>query len=77
MKLTIPLPLVDRTTGLKRTAVRFPDGSPPDPDGCRWCGISPRRHDLEWSRAAQWHRWTHPTAVQIYARMTARRRDTR
>lgn len=76
MKLSIPLPLVDRTTGMRRTAVRFPNGQPPAPNGCRWCGINARGHGRQWSRSAQWHQWTHPTAAQILARMRAQSKES-
>ncbi|MFJ5890374.1 hypothetical protein [Streptomyces californicus] len=58
----------DRTTGLRRGPIRWPDGTPPPPFGCRRCGNDPQVH------GAAGHRWQRPTPAQIFARMTARRR---
>ncbi|WP_086780217.1 hypothetical protein [Streptomyces griseus] len=58
----------DRTTGLRRGPIRWPDGTPPPPFGCRRCG-----HDQQVHGGAG-HRWERPTGAQIFARMTARRR---
>jgi hypothetical protein len=61
-------------TGLRRGPVRYPDGRPPVPSGCRWCGIEEFIH---WSRSSAGvgrHLWTPPTPTQILARMRARRR---
>lgn len=66
------LPLVDIATGLRRSAIRYPDGQPPAVHGCRWCGVAPGRHGLDgWALSAGWHRWTQPTPAQISARMNA------
>jgi hypothetical protein len=66
------LPLVDPATGLRRSAIRYPNGQPPAATGCRWCGVAPGRHGLDgWARSVGWHRWTHPTSAQISARVDA------
>ncbi len=54
-----------------RTVIRH--RVPPNPDGCRWCGISQRAHARQWTAEAGWHQWTQPTQDQIKARMRARR----
>lgn len=64
----------DPKTGLRRGPIRYPDGQPPVPSGCRWCGIEERHHAQRWSDAAEWHTWAAPTDAQILARMLARRR---
>ncbi|MEU8834853.1 hypothetical protein [Streptomyces sp900116325] len=56
----------DPDTGLRRGPIRFPDGSPPPPFGCRRCGVEERHHWFV-------HDWERPTDVQILARMKARR----
>ncbi|MCC9686929.1 hypothetical protein [Streptomyces sp. MNU103] len=63
----------DPVTGLRRGPVRYPDGRPPVPSGCRWCGIEHRRHAGRFSYAVGWHPWTAPTSAQVLARMKARR----
>lgn len=63
----------DPATGLRRGPVRYPDGRPPVPSGCRWCGVEHRRHGRRWSDASGWHTWTAPTSAQVLARMRARR----
>lgn len=60
------LTTIDRGTGLRRGPVRFPDGSPPPPHGCRWCGRPTWKHGLN-------EEWTRPTPAQVVARMKARR----
>ncbi|MFF1834164.1 hypothetical protein ACFVXE_08155 [Streptomyces sp. NPDC058231] len=57
----------DPDTGLRRGPVRFPDGNPPPPFGCRKCGMEAGHH------YADVHRWERPTDAQILARMKARR----
>ncbi|WP_371793877.1 hypothetical protein OIE91_11470 [Streptomyces albidoflavus] len=63
----------DRSTGLRRGPIRYPDGHPPVPSGCRWCGVPDRQHARRWSGAVGWHPWTPPTPAQALARMRARR----
>lgn len=57
----------DPATGLRRGPIRWPDGKPPTPFGCRRCGHPENRHGLGW------HRWERPTKAQMLARMRARR----
>ncbi|TFV33152.1 hypothetical protein E4K10_30190 [Streptomyces sp. T1317-0309] len=61
----------DRTTGLRRGPIRFPDGSPPLPSGCRWCGIPQATHGWGRIESAGWHDWVQPTPKQTIARMKA------
>lgn len=67
------LPYKDSNTGLLHGYIRWPEGRPPTPYGCRWCGIERRGHGLQhlWGRPS--HRWEPPTQAQIKARMVARR----
>ncbi|MFH9248182.1 hypothetical protein ACH4LK_22470 [Streptomyces lydicus] len=47
---------------------------PPEPNGCRYCGIPSRRpHGLQSMPGAGSHAWTAPTDEQIKARMQERR----
>ncbi|MFK0063416.1 hypothetical protein ACIQTN_29825 [Streptomyces werraensis] len=62
-----------RTCGLHHGPVRHPDGTPPPPFGCRWCGIHPAEHRARRTAAAGLHTWERPTDAQILARMRARR----
>ncbi|MFJ4627108.1 hypothetical protein [Streptomyces sp. NPDC088847] len=62
-----------RSCGLDHGPVRHPDGTPPTPFGCRWCGIAPDEHRGRRTAAAGLHTWQHPTRAQILARMLARR----
>lgn len=62
----------DLVTGLRRGTIRYPDGKPPAPYGCRWCGVQQSGHGTRWSAAARLHRWAPPTSAQILARMKAR-----
>lgn len=57
----------DPATGLRRGPIRWPDGKPPTPFGCRRCGHPENRHGLGW------HQWERPTKAQMLARMKARR----
>ncbi|MEU0275952.1 hypothetical protein [Streptomyces sp. NPDC006307] len=61
----------DEATGLRRGFIRYPDGSPPELDGCRWCGTPHETHGLRWSDAASWHQWARPTHAQVEARARA------
>lgn len=63
----------DPTTGLRRSAVRFPDGRPPTPFGCRWCGDEAHHHGRQYLPGRGGHGWERPTNAQILARMKARR----
>jgi len=66
--------LRDPATGLRRGPIRYPDGNPPAPGGCRWCGAAPSQHyGQTWAASAGWHTWEQPTAAQTLARMRARR----
>lgn len=53
--------------GLRHGPIRFPDGSPPPPHGCRWCGRPTWMHGMG-------EEWTRPTPAQTIARMQARRK---
>lgn len=47
-------------------------GAPPNPMGCRWCGIDQRPHAIQ-AGTHTTHTWTPPTQQQIKDRMLARR----
>ncbi|MFF6844707.1 hypothetical protein ACFY8X_38955 [Streptomyces tanashiensis] len=64
----------DPVTGLRRNPIRFPDGNPPTPYGCRWCGTGQSGHGQRWKASVGIHRWELPTRAQVLARMRARRR---
>lgn len=64
----------DLATGLRRGPVWYPDGQPPTPYGCRWCGTEQSGHGQRWKASVGLHRWEQPTRVQILARTRARRR---
>lgn len=53
--------------------IRWPDGSPATPFGCRWCGIEESGHGRRWMPGHGMHSWERPTEAQIKARMLARR----
>lgn len=61
-------------TGLLYGHVRYPDGQPPTPYGCRWCGDERHHHGRQYLRGRGGHGWEPPTDAQILARMRARRR---
>lgn len=63
----------DPATGLRHSGIRHPNGQPPTPFGCRWCGTEQRGHGRRWKPGAGLHTWQRPTNAQIIARMTARR----
>lgn len=63
----------DPATGLRRNPIRHPDGQPPDPFGCRWCGTPQYHHGRSYNAGAGMHGWERPTNAQILARMRARR----
>lgn len=60
-------------TGLKHNWLRWPDGQPPPPFGCRWCGTEPSHHGRRYLSGRGVHGWEQPTEAQILARMRARR----
>lgn len=67
------LPYLDPVTGLRRSEIRHPDGCPPDPGGCRWCGRLPSVH---WGAVrgvvcCKCEEWAPPTDAQIRARILA------
>ncbi|MFF3096744.1 hypothetical protein [Streptomyces cyaneofuscatus] len=55
----------DPRTGLRHGPVRWPDGSPPPPYGCRRCGYDSPLH------GASGHRYELPTRAQVAARLAA------
>ncbi len=64
----------DPTTGMLHGHIRWPDGRPPTPFGCRWCGIAQGwDHCRLWTPGKGVHVWQRPTQAQIKARMLARR----
>jgi hypothetical protein len=64
----------DETTGMLHGHIRWPDGRPPTPFGCRWCGIAQGwTHCQLWIPGRGFHTWKQPTQAQIKARMLARR----
>ncbi|MEU5498472.1 hypothetical protein [Streptomyces griseofuscus] len=63
----------DPKTRLCRGPIRFPDGHPPVPSGCRWCGIPEATHGRSYIASAGTHTWEQPTSAQFLARMHARR----
>lgn len=67
------LPTTDPKTGMRRGGIRWSNGNPPTPNGCRWCGAPERGHCGRWTNGAGWHQWTPPTAAQRITRMRARR----
>lgn len=65
------LPTVS-VSGIAHGYVRWPEGRPPTPFGCRWCGF-PGPHGRMYLRGRGMHSWERPTEAQIKARMLARR----
>lgn len=64
----------DPESGMLHGPVRFPDGNPPLPHGCRWCGRPTYQHGArDWIASVGPHDWTRPTPAQTVARMKARR----
>ncbi|WP_176710334.1 hypothetical protein [Streptomyces sp. Wb2n-11] len=63
----------DPATGMLHGHVRHPDGNPPVPYGCRWCGTAQGGHGRRWKPGQGMHAWEQPTQAQIKARMLARR----
>lgn len=68
-----PLPYWDGTASIRFGNVRWPDGRPPTPFGCRWCGDERGHHGHQYLRGRGIHVWEQPTREQIKARMLARR----
>jgi hypothetical protein len=64
----------DVATGLLHGHVRWPDGQPPTPFGCRWRGEQQHHHGRQYLRGKAMHSWARPTDEQILARMRARRK---
>lgn len=64
----------DSKTGLRRNGIRYLDGNPPTPAGCRWCGTREYWHGRRYVASVGWHTWTMPTIKQMLARMEARRK---
>ena len=66
----------DEATGMLRGHIRWPNGSPAMPSGCRWCGMAERSHPFgpTWLPGRGLHHWEPPTQAQIKARMLARRK---
>ena len=67
----------DPATGLRRGPIRFPNGRPPTPFGCRWCGTEQGGHGRRWAASARVHQWARPTDAQILTRMKDRIRARR
>lgn len=63
----------DAATGMLHGHIRWPQGRPPTPGGCRWCGCEKYGHGQTWLPGRGFHRWERPTQAQIKARMLARR----
>lgn len=63
----------DPGTGMLHGHVRWPSGSQPTPNGCRWCGWARGGHERMWLPGRGLHGWEQPTQAQILARMRARR----
>ncbi|SEO82793.1 hypothetical protein [Actinacidiphila rubida] len=60
-------------SGMRHDLIRFADGQPPTPFGCRWCGTPQHHHGRQYLRGRGMHGWEQPTNAQILARMQARR----
>ena len=63
----------DPATGMLHGPIHYPDGRPPVPSGCRWCGQAENAHAPFWRPGKGFHRYEQPTTAQILARMRARR----
>ncbi|WP_372352601.1 hypothetical protein [Streptomyces sp. KL116D] len=68
--LLAPTQVLPATSAVR---IRWPDGRPPIPFGCRWCGIEHSGHGRRYHTARGGHSWEQPTQAQILARMKARR----
>lgn len=60
-------------TGLRCNLPRWPHGTAPTPDGCRWCGHARSYHAICWVESAKLHTWKPPTSAQRLKRMRIRR----
>ncbi|WP_181871270.1 hypothetical protein [Sphaerisporangium album] len=60
--------------GIRAVRVRWSADAPPLPLGCRWCGHAPYAHDSASLPHRRHHEWEQPTAAQMRARLSARRR---
>jgi len=60
-------------SGMRHGHIRYPEGQPPTPFGCRWCGDERHHHGVQYLRGQGGHGWERPTDAQILARMRARR----
>ncbi|MEV6738628.1 hypothetical protein AB0N14_17535 [Streptomyces sp. NPDC051104] len=67
----------DKKTGLRRGPIRFPDGHPLVPSGCRWCGIPEATHGRGYIASVGMHTWEQPTSAQVLRRMQARAKAQR
>jgi hypothetical protein len=47
--------------------------TPPNPNGCRWCGEDLGQHGRRYVRSVGMHNWAEPTRAQRLARMLTRR----
>jgi hypothetical protein len=63
----------DVETGMHHGNIRWPEGQPPTPYGCRQCGFERRFHGRRSLLGRPSHLWEQPTQAQIKARMVARR----
>jgi hypothetical protein len=63
----------DAVSGMLHGHVRWPNGSPATPFGCRWCGWPEGVHGGIHMPGRGLHWWEQPTPAQILARMKARR----
>jgi hypothetical protein len=64
----------DPATGLRHGWIRYPNGNPPAPFGCRWCGTATDEHGGRGPIPGRPHHYAIPTPTQIQLRMIARRR---
>lgn len=64
----------DPATGLRHGWIRYANGSPPAPFGCRWCGTVADNHHGD-SIPGRPHTYTRPTYKQQKLRMLARRKN--
>lgn len=63
----------DAATGMLHGQIRWPHGTTPTPNGCRWCGREQYAHGCWFVPGRGYHSWVQPTQTQIKARMVARR----